>query len=378
NVVNRSGQRETKGANLNSTLDGGVRFGDFFHLYYQPEFSWDTDRSEVRLQTGYAKFSLWNTELEVGRESLWWGPGYRGSMSLSNNGAPLDQVRLSSAEPFHLPWLLRYAGPVKASVVLAQLHDDHDSKLGGWRIGLAPSRFIEVGFTRMFQFGGTGRGSVGPGRFLELLFTQGSDDPKSPLNVNNIMSFDATLRIPDIGRYILVAQDAAFYFDFGWDDTLFGLFVPDKPGGIVGAYLTGLFGDPRLDLRIEYAKTSDIQFTHHIYRSGFLNRGSVLSHYIGTKGSELYARASRWVSDDLLVGVQAGYAEVGTTTADSLAKPREKRSSFGFDLSYQISESSSIFLGYDVARVKDRGFVAGKSGIDQLFRMEFTRSFGRP
>ena len=374
-IVNHFGQRDGKGANLRSTLDGRARIGDLFSFYYEPEFSWDRDRSTTRLMTGYGKFTLWNTEIEVGRDSLWWGPGFRGSMSLSNNGFPLDQVRFSSAEPFLLPWLFRYLGPVKASLLVAQLDDDRDSKVGGWRIGLAPSRFVEIGFSRMFQFGGRGRGTVHPGRFIELLFTQGSDDPDSPVNVNNIMSFDGALRIPDVERYILVARDAAFYFDFGWDDTLFGLIVPNKPGGIVGTYLAGLFGDPRLDLRIEYAQTSDIQFTHNIYRSGFTNRGSVLSHFIGTKGSELYVRASRWVNEDLLVGFQTSYAAVGPTEAGSLSQPREKRNSFGLDFSFRISDLSSIFLAYDFTRVKDRGFVAGKSGFDHLFRIEFTRSF---
>jgi hypothetical protein len=45
------------------------------------------------------------------------------------------------------------------------------------------------------------------------------------------------------------------------------------------------------------------------------------------------------------------------------------------DFSYRISDLSSIFLAYDFTRVKDRGFVAGKSGFDHLFRIEFTRSF---
>ena len=378
-IVNRLGQRVNKGANLHSTLDGRARIGDAFSFYYQPEFSWDRDRSVTRLLTGYGKLTFWNTEIEVGRDSLWWGPGFRGSMSLSNNGFPLDQVRLTSAEPFRLPWLLGYLGPVKASLIVAQLQDDRDAKVGGWRIGLAPSRFVEIGFNRMFQFGGRGRGTVNPGRFLELLFTQGSDNPNSPLNVNNIMSFDATVRIPDVGRYILVAHDAAFYFDFGWDDTLFGLIVPEKPGGIVGAYLTGLFGDPKLDLRIEYARTSDIQFTHNIYTSGFTNKGSVLSHFIGTKGDDLYARVTRWISSDLLLGFQVAKSHIGPTAQPLQNVPLVQSQSFGFDFSYLLSSTSSILLGYDFARLRNENrnndSDKGPPKNNHLFRIEFTRSF---
>ncbi|MBI2989162.1 MAG: hypothetical protein HYY45_20565 [Deltaproteobacteria bacterium] len=382
-TVNNFGQRFKKGVNAASTLDGRAQVGDFLSFYYQPEFSRDRDVSHGRLLSGYGKLTLWNTELTVGRESLWWGPGFRGSMSFSNNAFPLDQVRLSSAEPFRLPWLLSYLGPVKASLFVSQLEENRDlsrAKVSGWRVGFAPSRFAEFGFNRMFQFGGKGRGTLNPGQYLGLLFGQGSDDPSKATNVNNVMSFDGTLRIPDVERYILFARDAAIYFDFGWDDTLFGLIVPDKPGGIVGTYLTGLFGDPKLDLRVEYARTSDIQFFHGIYTSGFTNRGSVLSHFIGTQGNDLYARLTRWIRPDLLLGFQMAKSHIGPTV-NPLSTNLSDSLSFGFDVSYRFSSNSSVFLGYDFARLRNenRKNAADKGPLknDNLFRIEFTRSFGQ-
>lgn len=382
-LINNFGQRVSKGANPQSTLDGRVQVGDFLSFYYQPEFSSDKDNYRGRLFSGYGKLSLWNTELTVGRESLWWGPGFRGSMSFSNNAFPLDQVRLSSGEPFHLPWLLSYLGPVKASLFIAQLEEDRDlsrAKVSGWRFGFAPSRFVEFGFNRMFQFGGKGRPTLNPGQFFKLLFNQGSDSQNTPLNVNNLMSLDGTLRIPDVERFILIARDAAFYFDLGWDDTLFGFIVPDKPGGIVGTYLTGIFGDSKLDLRVEYAKTSDIQFTHGRYSSGFTNRGSVLSHFIGTKGDDLYFRLTRSLSPDLLLGFQMSRSHIGPTQS-ALQTSLTQSQSFGYDLSYRVSPSSSILLGYDFTQLKkeDRnsGVAIGGTKYDHLFRLEFSRSFGQ-
>ncbi len=383
-VVNNSGQRFKKGATGISTLDGRIQVGDFLSFYYQPGFLRDNDTSRGRLLSGYGKLTLANTELEVGRDSLWWGPGFRGSMSFSNNASPLDQVRLSSAEPFRLPWLLSYLGPVKASLFVAQLEEDRDlsrAKVSGWRVGFAPSRFVELGFNRMFQFGGKGRRTMNPGQFLGLLVGQGSDSPNSAMNVNNVMSFDGTLRIPDVGRYILIARDASLYFDFGWDDTLFGLIVPDKPGGIVGTYLAGIFGDPKLDLRIEYAKTSDIQFTHSRYTSGFTYRGSPLSHFIGTKGDDLYARLTRWISPDLLFGLQVSRSHIGSTERSLQTAPLTVSQSFGWDLSYRLSQNSSISLGYEFSllRSENRNNTSDKGPTkdNNLFRFEFSRSFGQ-
>lgn len=383
-VANNFGGKTSKGANSSSTMDGRMQVGDWLSLYYQPEFSSNRGSYQGRFLSGYGKSTFWNTELEVGRDSIWWGPGFRGSMSFSNNAFPLDQVRLSSAEPLHLPWLLSYFGPIKPSLLIAQLDDHRDfpkAKVGAWRLDWAPSRFVELGFNRIFQFGGQGRGSaINPGQFFKLLFNQGSDSQNTPLNVNNLFSFEGTLRVPDIERYILIARDAAFYFDLGWDDSKFGLFVPDKPGGIVGTYLTGIFGDPKLDLRVEYAKTSDIQFTHSRYTSGFTNRGSVLSHFIGTKGDDLYARLTRWINPDLLLGLQAAKSHIGPT-AQPLSANLIQSQSFGFDISYRLSSNSSIVLGYDFARLKrenrNNESDKGRGKNDNLFRFEFTRSFGQ-
>ncbi len=397
-LVNDFGRNVSSGANTSSTLDGRIQVGDFLSFYYQPVFSANGGDYQGRLQSGYGKLTFWNTELLVGRESIWWGPGSRGSMTISNNAFPLDQVRLSSAEPFHLPWILGRLGPIKLSTFVARLGEDRDfphAMLSGTRISSAPrlsdlfprflSRFLppgslELGFTRMFQFGGRGHPTPNPGEFLKILFFGAGcdfEDVNDPTCVNNVMSLDATLRIPDVGRYIPIAKDISLYFEFGWDDTLFGLFVPDKPGGIVGTYLTGLFGDPKLDFRFEYTQTSEIQFTHGIYTSGFTNRGSVLSHFVGTDGNEIYTRTSRSFSPDLSLGISVSRAKIGSTKFGDRGTPKEKRKSFGIDLSYRISDRYSLFLKYVYARVENRGFVPSEAENDNSFRFEFTRKFGK-
>jgi len=392
-VFNHLGERVAKGGNLEPTADGRVQIGDYVSLYYQPQFSLSQDGYRGRLLNGYGKFRLWNTELEVGRDSLWFGPGFRGSMSFSNNALPLNQVRLSSAEPFRLPWLLRYLGPTKLTAFAIQLEDNRDfpkAKIGGWRINIAPSKYTEFGFTRVFQFGGRGRGTLKPWQFLQLFVDQGSDTG-GPTQVNNLMSLDATVRWPDARRYIYIARDLSLYGELGWDDTLdpgfrflffpTGAIIPHKPGGIVGILLAGVLGDPKLDLRFEYAKTTDIQFTHGIYTSGFTHKGAVLSHFIGTDGDDRYVRLTRWMSPDLLLGFQAGKSHIGATPASLQTTPLSDQLSVGFDVSYRILPTSSLFFGYDFtrARTENRNNAAdkGPAKINHLLRFEYTRSFDR-
>lgn len=381
-LVTHSGQHVNEGANGYVTFDGRDYLGDFLSLYYQPEFFVNEDGSQGRLQLGYAKLTFWNIELEAGRDSLWWGPGYRGSMLFSNNAPPLDQIRIGSAEPFRLPWIFSHIGPIKATTFVGQLEYDRDfpnAYVGGYRFSVAPTKFLEIGHGRAYQFGGDGRSYTFrdfPGTVFQTTTSSGIDNPDNPRSINNVLSADATIRIPNVDRYIFIARDMSLYGEMGWDDTQHGWLYPKKPGGIVGTYLTGFLGDPKLDFRLEYAKSTSIMFTHHLYDSGFTYKDSVLSHFIGTDGNEIYARLSRWMSENTLVGLQLSRADIGTTQKDFINKlPHEKRNTIGLDVSYQITERSSIYTEYDFSRINNHNFEKGDSENDHLFRIEYTYSF---
>ncbi|MCH6546401.1 MAG: hypothetical protein IH796_10455, partial [Deltaproteobacteria bacterium] len=79
----------------------------------------------------------------------------------------------------------------------------------------------------------------------------------------------------------------------------------------------------------------------------------------------------------LLLGLQLSRAEIGTTEASRRGSPKEKRNTFGIDLSYRFSNGYSVFLKYGFSRVENRDFVPSDAEYDNLFRIEFTRKFGK-
>ncbi len=380
-LVNNSGQHTKEGFNSYLTLDGRNQVGDFLSLYYQPEFTNDENNNQGRLQLGYGKITFLNTELEVGRDSLWWGPGFRGSMLFSNNAAPLDQVKLGSAEPFRLPWVFEYIGPIKATTFVGRLESDRtdfpNAYVGGYRLSLAPSRFLEIGHGRAYQFGGDGRGyTIGdfPGTVFQTTTSEGVDDRNSPRSINNLLSLDITVRIPNANRYIFIARDMSIYGEMGWDDTRKGFIYPNQPGGLVGTYLTGFLWDPKLDFRLEYAHSTPIMFKHGMYTSGFTYKDDVLSHFIGTEGDEFYARLSREFGKSVLLGLQGSAANIGLPQSSFAGYPTEDRYSIGPDFSYRFSERASIFAEYLYTYVENSEFISGKVDDDHLFLLEFTYS----
>ncbi len=102
-----------------------------------------------------------------------------------------------------------------------------------------------------------------------------------------------------------------------------------------------------------------------------------MSHFIGTDGHEIFTRVSRSFSPNLLLGLQLSRAQIGSTEAKLRGSEKEKRNTLGIDLSYRFSNRYSIFLKYGFSRVENRDFVPTDVEYDNLFRIEFTRKFGK-
>jgi hypothetical protein len=378
-LEDNQGDSFNKGINGRLASFSRAQVGDFFSATLHPELRLDEQGTNARLLEGYAKLTFRNVEVGGGRESLWWGPGFHGSMLLSNNAQPFDLVKIGAAEPFTLPSIFKYLGPMKLTLLVGQLEANRDfphTKLAGMRIDLAPASFLEVGFGRVVQFDGSGRPPVRAIDYPRIVFGPGSDNPNSPLNGNSLFSVDFTVRLSDVGRYLPLFKDLEFYGELGWDDTCCSdIWIPLRPGGIVGLYTPNLLGLAHTELRVEYAASSNIEFIHSIYTSGYSYKGRVLSHFMGTDGKDLYIRIGRWFGPNILVGTNFDNARIGPVANGTLGLPREKRFAAGPDLSYRFSKNLTFFGAYQFSSSDNLGSVPGQNVTNHLLRVEATFSF---
>jgi len=197
-LVNEQGHSFKRGANGGLTFESRLQIGDFLTLYVQPELLANEDYTAVRLATGYVKLTFWNIELLFGRDSLAWGPGYHNGPLLSDNAAPLDQIRLGSAEPFLLPWIGQWVGPMKALIFLAQLEERRDhphAKLAGMRLTVSPASFLELGASRAVMFDGCCP-YLALSKYPSAIFVSsfGNDSNHPEQRTNNLFSVDGELR----------------------------------------------------------------------------------------------------------------------------------------------------------------------------------------
>jgi hypothetical protein len=377
NPENSQGLKLRRHFNGTIGFDSYVELDDYVSGYIHPEFLANAESQNGKIVEGYAKLKYRNFALRFGRESIWWGPGYHGSMMFSNNAPPLDQLRIGSAEPFILPWFFKYLGPTQMELLFARLEANRDfprTILGSWRIDSSPLPFLEVGLDRTVQMGGKGRPSMGVPSYLAALAVS-SDNPGSKYQTNQLYSIDVTLRLHDVDRVVPLSRDLALYADIEVDDTCCKNVVwPLKPGYMLGLSLPNFLRRNDSEIRVEWATSSSIDFTHGTWTNGISYRGFPIAHYMGARAQDLYFRATERILPNLKLGLEFGFAKVGSAEFAQVKLPREDRAYGGFDVGYRPIDSVSMLLGYRFERTNNKNFDVDQRATNHILRLEATYS----
>jgi hypothetical protein len=120
------------------------------------------DDESVRLDGSYAAGKFGNWIVTLGAQDRWWGPGWEGSLILSNNARPVPALALDRAVslPFESKWL-RWIGPWRLTTFMGQMEDDRQDYdkplLWGMRISARPLEGLELSVDRTAQWCGEGR-----------------------------------------------------------------------------------------------------------------------------------------------------------------------------------------------------------------------------
>src|SRR3989442_11068003 len=132
---NRMGQYYANGEQAQADLRAWIELTDAVTLSADPKFISNqralgigatANNKNIYMQELNAKFTGGNATFQVGRSSLWWGPGYHGTLLMSDHHFPLDMLQLGSDEPFRLPWAFRPLGYWKINSFLTLLELDRD------------------------------------------------------------------------------------------------------------------------------------------------------------------------------------------------------------------------------------------------------------
>jgi len=217
----------------------------------------------------------------------WWGPGWDGSLILSNNARPVPALTIGrnrTAAPTS-KWL-SWIGPWDMNVIWGQLESDRaipNARFFGMRINARPLRGLEIGISRTAQWCGDGR-PCGADTFWDLFLGRDNlgDDGTNVENEpgNQMAGFDVRW------TNLWFGTPVSFYGQMIGEDEAGGF--PSRylaQFGIEGSGITR--GQTSYRWYAEIAGTScdvlkddrfDCAYRQGIYQSGYTYEGRIIGH----------------------------------------------------------------------------------------------------
>jgi len=370
-LENMRGDTFEKRSNYRAGFTSRMKFFGNTAFYFHPEFaasSWDSDEDIVLIE-GYGKVALGIAEVELGRDSLWWGPGYQGSLIMSNNAEPFRMVKISTPGPIQLPWILRNLGPCKVVWFLTELENDRvvpEAKLTGARFHFKPHPAVEVGASRVIMFGGSGMPSFDLVDYLKM-WRPGREQEAN----NQLAGVDVSVLLP-LGPELPV-RSVKLYGDFAGEDEAGS--IPSNWGKLLGIQFNDILRTGKTDLRIEYADNHvpddpDVFYTHSIYQSGYTYEDRIIGHHMGTNARDLFVRLTHYVTEDLILGLDYDREKRGISS-----QSRQRRDILGLDLTYFHSDEWRVKTGLRYENLESGNLFSPGLGDNKIFYLELTYEF---
>lgn len=379
---NRAGEYYVNGVQNQTDVRGWVELSDWAVLMVQPKFISNrhllgigaTNNSDnFYLREFSLKLIYANIALEAGRGTQWWGPGYHGSLLLTDHAFPMDMIKLGTERPFQLPGFLSGLGDWKVNSFLAQLERNRDfsrARVFGLRISYLPASWLELGLTRLTQFGGRGRDQSFPGTVVDAYLHPPNQSGSQEVNEQAMVDF--RLRIPSVPYLIPFPAGLQLYGEIGTEDKWSQLPVPSRAAFLGGIYIPQVFEGDTMDLRIEYADTdfgrrrhpelAEVWYNNGIYTSGMRFRGFPLGHHMGTDAIDFFVRSTRYLTDRLQLGANFNLQE-----RDRGQPVHEKKREAAIDLTWWWSSRTQFTVGYTFQRLKNPGQISNITPFIQTF-----------
>lgn len=345
-----------------SGLTGELRWGsDFFFgrwgsALLEPYLLAHSGSSRMHLNRGYLKLGGGSLELEVGKDENWLGLGYRGNISLTNNAENFSQVKLSSPEPFSVP----YIGSMKYAIIASQFEKTivDAAERQPWfyavKLSVKPTENLEIGFNLGRQMGGVGvKNSIGD-TLRGLIGGTNSD------NSNGLAGFEARYRLPWL-------RNSELYGEFSGEDT--ALFWPIVESYVAGLYIPRLTDDGRNDFRFEFFQGNQILYTHSTFPGGYIYKGMPIGHSQGGATQDFFFRGSHWFTARNNLALE--YINTTRGMVDRVGDQAIERKHAGrifWDLPLYGAIDGQ--LGYGIEKVSNLNLVNGAGQTNQFLKFE--------
>jgi len=358
------GRHPTDGFQSAEEATGRFQLGKFFSAYVRPRLEVNFPRQgdlngAVDVQDAYGTFKAGNFSMKFGRDSMVWGFGERGSLLFSTNPRPLDGIWLTNPTPARLPWVFKYLGRWRYTLYAANLGPEYVREyawIAGYKLSLAPARYVELGFGHAVQIGGEGAPTPSAvdviGEFFG--FRPAGTSGSAPNLTNHMFEVDVLVRIPQL-------RGVELYGNFAIEDKWKSVKKTLTHGMsyLGGIYLPALNNTGTMDLRIEYAHVNPLQYRHSLYADGWTINQRLMGSDAGPDANTIYAQFRQTISPKIWYGVAFGWDYRSSDTwvelpnrgdiVKTVSGPTEQRFRGIFDLDWRVKPEIKLHFtaGYE-------------------------------
>ena len=348
---------------------------DLVSFLFEPNLVATPGSTEVNLQKGYVKVGGGGLELEVGRDANWFGPGYRGALTLTNTARNFDLIKLSSPEPLDVAWVKEYLGLFKYSLIFSRFNETtfagsyppgatnsvrltRQPYFIGIKLDLKPVDWFEMGINFARQEGGPGfSGSTG---IFDFIFGGGSTNKS-----NTIAGVDLRFRIPWL-------RNTEVYGEFVGEDA--ASFWPFVESYIAGIYIPRLTDSGKDDLRLEYFWGHQILYSDFKFPFGYTYYNMSPGHSQGGGTQDFLVRYSHWFTPRNNIALEYIYTDRGRQGRVNGQVVEIKNAWRGY-WSLPLYREIDITLGYGWENVRNLNLVNGVNRTNQVATITFTYNY---
>lgn len=318
--------------------------------------------------------------LQVGRDHMRWGPGYQGSLTLSDNSAAFDMLKYSGTID------LNNSGESIAKISFTKFFslldalDEQNRYFSGQRLEYKPIPTITLGLSETVIISeGSSILFYNPLPFIPPYYaTWWIAGMFEPQEVNCNVALDAEINL---------TRKIKLYGEWMADDFIFTPWnnpFPNRTGFLAGAYFADPLGSGNTDFRIEYTHINNyVYFPRHSWQD-YLYQGEYIGHSLGPDADQLYLELTHCLSDRLKLSLsynqeRHGEGQIGIPLPSDpvianenifLSGIIEKQQACQAQLSYSISSQWEISTGITWENINNKDNNLGANENNTYIQME--------
>lgn len=248
-------------------------------------------------------------ELELGRNLVAWGPGYRGNLLVSQNSNFYDLIKTT----------FRYKR-VKYEYFHGFLNSDRAKFLMAHRLELYPLKRFRISISESVVYGERDVEPLYLNPFMPIIVSERHVGNKD----NNMLALDATLFLK---KNRMKIYTEILFDDFDFSENIFSAWV-NKWGALAGIFWPDPFGLKNSDFRFEVVRLQPFVYSHKQSRNTYSNYNMPIGHWLGPDADDWYFEFTHKPSAQISVGVSWEQRRRGQNDITVGARPETARFKF--------------------------------------------------